>query len=642
MNIFSIYLVDSNKHILPITLKRFLTGLKYYCSFLLVLVCFIASSQSVDQQKVDLVFSTANNITWPSQPEEYIIKVITQDRSLTNAFRESAANLQINGKPARVSSSSYVSIPEQLDILYVSGQYNGTLQTIIDRITGKPILIITEQSSDQQYIMINLINTQSGIGFEFNRANMVNQGLSLGSGFSSLGGREINVAELYRQTRDSARAMEERSRIVQDRIDSLNMNVSIAFKIAQNQETQIAVGKQQLALQGKILDSLTVALRNREAQLAQLGQEIRAQQDTLQQGELRLQEQDRLIERRDAEIAEKEAELDQMFTLVSNQEQTLILLVAFLVFLVGALIFAYRAYQARKRDAQKLNEQKEELKELLEELQSTQKQLIQSEKMASLGTLTAGIAHEINNAINYVHSGIHVLNNKFSDMKPMMANIKALNEDESDLKGKVKEIIDQKNEIEYDSYESVMDTMINSIQVGAERTISVVKGLRTFSRAQEESMSEIDIHEDIDVALLLLKNKIRPTLRVDKVLADDLPTMYGYPGQVGQALLNLIGNAMDACGNEKDSVVTIKTSFVEDKVVVTIRDNGTGIKKEDLDKIFDPFYTTKKIGEGTGLGLSITYGIIEKHNGKIAVKSVFGKGTEFKIELPLNIQPQHK
>jgi len=601
----------------------------------------VASTQSVDQQKVNYVHSFSNNLSWPSETDEYVIKVITQDRSLTTAFRDMAAEKQINGKPIRVSFSSYVSIPSRLDILYVSSQYNGALQTIIDRISGKPVLIITEQSPDQQYIMINLINAASGISFEYNRANISNQGLKFKPGFNGLGGKEINVAELYRQTRDSARVMEERSKRVKQRIDSLNLNMALAFKIGKDQEDQIATGKELLALQSQILDSLTYTLREREAQLGQLEQEIQAQQDTLKQGEVKLIEQEELIEKRNQEIAEKEIELKQMVTIVDSQNDTLILLIAFLVFLVIALIFAYRAYQARRRDAKKLNEQKEELKELLEELQSTQKQLIQSEKMASLGTLTAGIAHEINNAINYVHSGIHVLNTKFSEMKPMMANIKGLNEDEEDLKSKVKAIVDQRNEIEYDSYESVMDTMINSIQVGAERTISVVKGLRTFSRAQEESMSEIDVHEDIDVALLLLKNKFRSTLSVKKDLAEELPPIYGYPGQVGQALLNLIGNAMDACGNKPDSVVTIKTSIVGEKLHVSIKDNGSGIKKEDLDKIFDPFYTTKKIGEGTGLGLSITYGIIEKHNGTIDVNSTFGEGTEFKIELPLNNQPQH-
>ena len=615
--------------------------MKYFCSFLFVLTIFVANSQGVDQQKVDYVHSIANNINWPGGPEEYMIKVITQDRSLSETFRELAANKTINGKPIKVSFSSYVSIPSSLEILYVSGQYNGALQSIIDRITGKPVLIITEQSPDQQYIMINLVNQGSGMSFEVNRANIINQGLSIGPEFNSLGGSEINVAELYRQTRDSARVMEERSREVRERIDSLNLNMSIALKIATNQDEQIAEGKRQLEIQSDILDSLTSILREREAALVLLEDEILAQESKLQIGEEQLDEQNALIQQRNKEIAEKEESLQGLVRLVASQNMQLALLAAFLVFLVVALIFAYRAYQARRRDAQKLNEQKEELKELLDELQSTQKQLIQSEKMASLGTLTAGIAHEINNAINYVYSGIHVLNSKFSDMKPMMASIKELREDEENLKSKVKEIIDQKNEIEYDSYESVMDTMINSIQVGAERTISVVKGLRTFSRAQEESMSEINVHEDIDVALLLLKNKIRPTLTIEKDLVAELPTMFGYPGQVGQALLNIIGNAMDACGNQEGSVVKIKTSATGDRFQVTVTDNGTGIRKEDLDKIFDPFYTTKKIGEGTGLGLSITYGIIEKHNGTIDVNSTLGEGTEFKIELPLNIQPQH-
>lgn len=615
--------------------------MRFFYSILLLFCCFFISAQGFDQQKVDHVRSVANSITWPQQHDEYIVKVITQDRSLTTAFRDMAASNTINGKPIKVSVSSYVSIPEKLDILYVSGQYNGALQTIIDRIKGKPVLIFTEESTDQPYVMINLIGSTDGVTFEYNKANIVNQGLRIKPDFDGLGGREVDVAALYKQARDSAKVMEERSRLVRERIDSLNLNMAVAFKIVNDQNDQIAKGKRQLARQSKVLDSLTATLRRREAQLDQLEQEITVQQNNLREGEERLEEQLRLISLRDEEIKEKEAQVSKMVTIVDSQNDTLILLIVFLVFLVVALIFAYRAYQARRRDAKILNEQKAELKDLLNELQSTQTQLVQSEKMASLGTLTAGIAHEINNAINYVYSGIHVLNNKFTEMKPLMALINELSADDPGLKGKVEAIIGQKKEMEYDSYESVMSTMINSIQVGAERTINVVKGLRTFSRAQEESMSEIDIHEDIDVALLLLKNKFRPTLKVKKSLAESLPKMYGYPGQVGQAILNIIGNAMDACGNQPDSKVLIKTTVSGNKVIIKVRDNGSGIKKEDLDKIFDPFYTTKEIGEGTGLGLSITYGIIEKHNGTIDVKSILGEGTEFKIELPLNNQPQN-
>ncbi len=594
--------------------------------------------QDIDQRKVDHVYSFLNNIQWPDDKDEYLVKVITQDRSLSAAFRDMVSNRQVNGKPIKVSFSSYVTIPEKLDLLYVSNQYNGALQTIIDRITGKPILIVTEQSSDQQYVMINLVGS-SAQSFEFNRANIINQNLTIKSSFEELGGKEINVAALYRQTRDAARAMEEKSKAVAEQVDDLNLKTAVAFNIIKEQEAQITEQEERIAQQIQKLDSLSLSLSSREEQLYDLIAEISVQQDSLNAGEERLAKKEKEIEEINKEIEKKEDELSEMNLIVSSQEQMLIFFIAFAVFLVIALILAYRAYQARRRDAKKLNEQKEELKELLDELKSTQTQLIQSEKMASLGTLTAGIAHEINNAINYVYSGIHVLNNKFSEMKPLMNHIKDLDEEDDNLRAKVKEIIDQKNEIEYNSYETVMDTMINSIQVGAERTISVVKGLRTFSRGQEESMDEIDIHEDIELALVLLKNKIRPTLSIKKEFAEELPKMYGYPGQVGQAILNIMGNAMDACGNEPDSVVNIKTSVEGEKVIVTVKDNGTGISKEDLDKIFDPFYTTKKIGEGSGLGLSITYGIIEKHNGTINVNSTLGEGTEFKIELPLNSQP---
>lgn len=610
----------------------------------------------------DYTFSFARNIKWPGEKSQYTIRVITQDRTLSTEFENLANARKIQGKPVNVSFSSYVSIPENADILFVSSQYNGALQTIIDRLAGKPVLIVTEESPDHLYVMVNFIAAGSRTGFEYNRANIINQGLQIMPEFNQLGGREIDVAKLYQQVRDSARSMERRSKAVEQRIDSLNLQTAVAMRIASNQmrtiqeqNSEIERGQMELARQSatldslvtefansqRRLDSLTTVLKEREQDLVLLGDEIRAQQENVAEGNKTLEEQAKLIKQRDEEIAQRESRLQQMVTVVDTQQDTLILLILFSVFLVVVLIFAYRAYQARRRDAKKLNQQKEELKDLLDELQSTQTQLVQSEKMASLGVLTAGIAHEINNAINYVYSGIHVLDSKFTDMKPVINSLKDLNGEDGDLRAKVQHIIDQKKEIEYDESEAVMDTMIKSIRVGAERTTEIVKGLRTFSRSETEVMQEIDIHQDIDVALLLLQNRIKNNVAIEQLLADDLPTVHGYPGQLGQALLNIISNAVDAVGDKEKARIRVETSFVRENVIVSIRDNGVGIQPEDVDKIFDPFFTTKKIGEGTGLGLSITYGIIEKHNGSIDVKSIPGKGTEFKIKLPLNDQPQN-
>lgn len=604
---------------------------------------------------VDYTHSAAENINWPGQKNVYNVRVITQDRVLTEAFQNLANTKKIKGKDINVTFSSYVSIPQSVDILFVSSLYNGALQSIVDRISGKPVLIVTENSLDQQYVMMNFIQVGGRLTFEYNRANIINQGLEVTPNFNSIGGTEIDVAKLYKQFRDSVRAMESRTKAVQERMDSLNMNTAVAFRIASDQlrqldeqEKEIERRQEQLDNQTEVLDSLTVEFNNSQAKLTELTgeltvleDEVQAQEASIEEGNKTLKEQEELIEKRNKQIADSEDQLERMGVVVDTQQDTLILLILFSVFLVVVLIFAYRAYQARRRDAKKLNEQKEELKELLDELQSTQTQLVQSEKMASLGVLTAGIAHEINNAINYVYSGIHVLDSKFSEIKPVIGILKDLNGDENNFKEKMKLIEEKKKEVEYDESEGVIDTMISSIRVGAERTTEIVKGLRTFSREESENMQEIDIHQDINVALLLLKNKIKHDIKIDQFLAVQLPTVYGYPGQLGQAILNIIGNAIDAVSKKgTPGKIIIQTVHKNDRIEITVRDNGVGIAPENLDKIFDPFFTTKNIGEGTGLGLSITFGIIEKHHGSIDVRSKLGKGTEFRIKLPLNDQPQ--
>jgi C4-dicarboxylate-specific signal transduction histidine kinase len=192
-----------------------------------------------------------------------------------------------------------------------------------------------------------------------------------------------------------------------------------------------------------------------------------------------------------------------------------------------------RAYFLRRQFVSRLEEQKEELTKLLAELNATQSQLVQSEKMASLGVLTAGIAHEINNAINFVYSGIQILSNSYFDIRPILTNlqeIKAKNGTSGELK--IDENIDLEESVNY------IDQMIESIVIGAERTTDIVKGLRTFSRSEDENKTEIDVHEDLEVALLLLNSRIKNVIDIKKGLKATYSVVSGYKGQLSQALLN--------------------------------------------------------------------------------------------------------
>ncbi|MEM9896502.1 MAG: ATP-binding protein, partial [Bacteroidota bacterium] len=379
------------------------------------------------------------------------------------------------------------------------------------------------------------------------------------------------------------------------------------------------------------------------AELAGLSDQIEKQKEDALRGQRILENQVELIAQRDREIKEREESLAEMSSVIDLQRNSLTLLVLFVVLLAVFLFFIFRAYKDRKKTARKLavqrdelREQKEELSALLLELQQTQSQLVQSEKMASLGVLTAGIAHEINNAINFVYSGINILDTKFKEILPVMKRVGSLKEDDQNIQEKMKEIFAEKMKVEYDEAQELITQMIDYVQVGAKRTAEIVDGLRSFSRTNLEEKTESDLHKDLDVAILLLSSKLKDQIRIEKEYGENVPHVLAFQGQLGQAFLNVISNARDAAMEKGDDpCIKLATKVVDDHVSISISDNGVGMNQEDIDKIFDPFFTTKDIGVGTGLGLSITYGIIEKHGGKISVNTEKGKGSTFTIELPI-------
>lgn len=248
-----------------------------------------------------------------------------------------------------------------------------------------------------------------------------------------------------------------------------------------------------------------------------------------------------------------------------------------------------------------INNQNSELKNALQHLKDTQMQLLQSEKMASLGILTAGVAHEINNPLNYILGGYTGLQNYFNQ-----------------------------NGIENERVTMLLD----NIKTGIDRSAAIVSGLNQFSRSRENFDERCDIHAIIENCLVILNNQLKDRVEIIKDYTSEPFSLIGNVGKLHQVFINLLVNASQAI--DEHGTITIKTEKSGKWLNIDVADTGSGISKENLPKITDPFFTTKDPGKGTGLGLSITFTIIREHNGRLEFKSELKKGTTVRIKLPIS------
>ncbi len=283
----------------------------------------------------------------------------------------------------------------------------------------------------------------------------------------------------------------------------------------------------------------------------------------------------------------------------------------------------------------KVKNRTEELEDTLRNLQNTQIQLVNQEKMASLGQLTAGIAHEINNPINFVSSNISPLKRDIKDILEIVQAYRVKGEAQFDESTK-KEIKDLEEDLEVDYLLDEINQLLKGMEDGAKRTVEIVKGLRLFSRVDEQDVKKVDIHDGINSTLILLNSIMSGKIKIIKHYGD-IPMIECLAGKINQVFMNIITNAIHALTDDvnPNPEIVIRTRQIEDNIQIEIADNGPGMPETVKQRIFEPFFTTKEVGKGTGLGLSIVYTIIENHKGKLEVKTEEGKGTSFIITLPV-------
>jgi signal transduction histidine kinase len=610
---------------------------------------------SYNDLKSGLIIQFAKNIDWPEKSinRSFTIGFLGQDTTTFNIIQNQA--LQIKNKPVLLKWVKDLSQLSDINLLYVDITRVLDIESIAKEVENRHILLVSEQSNNSKYIMLNITYDadQGFISFDINRANIIIEGLGINPELLLFGASEVDIRELFREMKKSldrqSEEVDAQKKVIsknQDQIGSLKTDIHI--KETRNQELEESMNSltSSIGEKQKHLDEVSTELAGQNSKLVNQSQQIENQKERLKLQEENLAKQEAQIAIRSSELEELTEESAGKQNIIKNQVDLLVskekliglqevwiyIFITFLMVITGFGVAIYRAYKNKQILSEKLKlqhnsiselnndlistndelntsnnnllNQKEHLAITLEQLKSTQFQLLQSEKMAALGLLTAGVAHEINNPINFIKSGASVLKNITKQTKGSKGEIQDIN---------------------------TFKKLVDSIEIGSNRIVGIVKSLNAFSRSEGDENRPCNLHEIIDNCLMILTHEHKHKIVVEKNYRSQGAVVISNESKIYQVFTNLLANAIQAITEE--GKITITTKLAEAYIETIIEDNGYGISEENLAHIFDPFFTTKEPGKGTGLGLSIVYTIIQEQEGFIVYNSILGEGTKVSVKL---------
>lgn len=635
-------------------------------SLILLLVYFNSFTQITRSRFISAyLYNFAKNTTWPNEKidDSFTLVCVTTNKELVNELDRMTKSLTLNSKKINLKITPKVdSLLLSAQMVFVAGDKPRSYLDAYDMVENNPILLVSENLTDQRIVMLNLYSVNNNILFEMNKVNILNQGLIVSDEILISRGKEIDVIKMYLESQQSLRSMEKQISNFEQKLAIFNNQIAKS-KLSLNQQNEtIRQQRKTIELQQEKYNDLTYEMdslfsqitfqreimETEKAKLNLLRDSLSNNQRILNKqlleidnGKKTLLEQESEINLMNKDIVDKNFLLSERDKTITRQKRTMYVFGTLITLIISLTLILAKAFRKNRQknillsqQKAELNSKNNELSETINQLKITQDQLINSEKMASLGILTAGIAHEINNPINFVYTGAANLKQEFDDIDKVIKELNIEVTSSEEAYKKLQDIKKVMEEIDFNEAYSLIPQIVEDIKVGAQRTAEIVDGLKNFSRMDESSFSNIDLHKVLNGALVLLKNQLKiKDSSVIKNYEAELPLIEGNPGKINQVLLNIINNAIDSIANA--GTITITTLSQDGSVKISIKDNGKGMDTGTIEKIFDPFYTTKEIGKGTGLGLSISYGIINDHNGEISVNSKEGDGTEFIISLPL-------